>query len=185
MEKSNATPTAKSTSGALLRSVKGPLFILLVTVYFYVLAGKIDENPIPGQLGSAFWPKALLILLMISCVIKAVEAYRTAAKEGAVAAKGKASSTVDPLILSLMIVSVLGVVFLMDMIGFILANFLFLVFFMIITGYRRISRIILISALGTIVLLYLFVKVVYIPLPKGQFFFNDLTIFIYRILYII
>jgi hypothetical protein len=54
-----------------------------------------------------------------------------------------------------------------------------------IAGYRRMGRLTLISVLGTIGLLYLFVKVVYLPLPKGQFFFDDLTIIIYRILHII
>jgi hypothetical protein len=34
-------------------------------------------------------------------------------------------------------------------------------------------------------LLYLFGKVVYLPLPKGDWIFHDLTIFIYHLLYII
>jgi hypothetical protein len=41
------------------------------------------------------------------------------------------------------------------------------------------------SVLGTIFLLYLFVKIVYLPLPKGQWFFDDMTIFLYRVLHII
>ena len=177
-EKSNAAPVAR---GPVLKSMIGPLLIFLLAVYLYTVAGGIDVNPMPGQLGPAFWPRALLILLMLSCGIKAWELYR-APSEGA--AK-KVSSTVDTLKLVLMIVAVLGVVFLMDMIGFVLANFLFLLFFMRIAGYRRMRSITLISVLGTIGLLYLFVKVVYLPLPKGQFFFDDLTIFLYRILYII
>jgi len=185
MEKVHAARMGKGGSGAFLKSMIGPLVIFLCAVYFYVLAGGIDENPMPGQLGPAFWPKALLILLMISCGIKSLEVYRAAAKEGAAAGKGGSPSGVDTLKLSLMIVAVLGVVFLMDMIGFILANFFFLLLFMRIAGYRRMPRLILISGLGTIALLYLFVKVVYLPLPKGQFFFDDLTIFIYRALYII
>jgi hypothetical protein len=178
MEKSDAAPIAR---GPVLKPMIGPLLIFLLAVYLYIVAGGIDANPMPGQLGPAFWPKALLILLMASCGIKAWEIYR-APSEGA--AK-KASSSVDTLKLVLMIVAVLGVVFLMDMIGFVLANFLFLLFFMRIAGYRRMGSLTLISVLGTIGLLYLFVKVVYLPLPKGQFFFDDLTIFLYRILYII
>jgi putative tricarboxylic transport membrane protein len=122
---------------------------------------------------------------MISCGIKALEVYKAAAKEDAATAKRETPSAVDRLKLSLMIVSVLGVVFLLETIGFVLANFLFLLLFMRIAGYRRMGSLTLISVLGTIILLYLFVKVVYLPLPKGQFFFDDLTIFIYRVLYII
>jgi hypothetical protein len=186
MEKVDAERMGKGGKGAVLKSMIGPLLIFLCAVYFYVLAGSIDENPMPGQLGPAFWPKALLILLMISCGIKSLEVYKaTAGKEGPTAAKGESPLGVDTLKLSLMIVAVLGVVFLMDMIGFVLANFFFLLLFMRIAGYRQMPRLILISGCGTVVLLYLFVKVVYLPLPKGQFFFDDLTIFIYRVLYII
>jgi hypothetical protein len=41
------------------------------------------------------------------------------------------------------------------------------------------------SVLGTVILLYLFVKVVYLPLPKGAWFFEDLTLAVYRLLWII
>jgi len=178
MANSNAQSIAR---GPVLKSMIGPLLIFLLAVYFYILAGGIDVNPMPGQLGPAFWPKALLILLMVSCGIKALEIYRTPSEGGA----KKVTSSVDTLKLILMIVVVLGAVFLMDMIGFVLANFLFLLLFMRIAGYRRMRSVTLISVLGTIGLLYLFVKVVYLPLPKGQFFFDDLTIFLYRILYVI
>ena len=134
----------------------------------------------PGQLGPAFWPRALVILLMVSCGIKALESLGSLGRR-----HEKGLLQVDTRKLVLMIVTVLGVVFLLDIIGFVLANFLFLLLFMRIAGYRRMGRLTLISVLGTIFLLYLFVKVVYLPLPKGQFFFDDFTIFLYRILYII
>jgi hypothetical protein len=94
MEKADAARMVKGGSGAVLKSMIGPLVILLCAVYFYILAGSIDENPMPGQLGPAFWPKALLILLMISCGIKSLEVYRTTAvKESAAAAKGVLKSS--------------------------------------------------------------------------------------------
>ena len=62
---------------------------------------------------------------------------------------------------------------------------LFLFFFMRIAGLRKKIVLFLTSSLGTIFLLYLFVKVVYLPLPKGQWLFEDTTILLYRILHII
>ena len=185
MEKVDVARMGKGGSGAGLKSMIGPLLIFLCAMYIYVVAGGIDENPMPGQLGPAFWPKALLILLMISCGIKSLEIYKATVKEGAAAAKRASPASTDTLKLSLMIVAVLGAVLLMDTIGFVLANFFFLLLFMRIAGYRQIPYLVLISGLGTVLLLYLFVKVVYLPLPKGQFFFDDLTIFIYRALHII
>jgi hypothetical protein len=87
--------------------------------------------------------------------------------------------------LTAMIVMVIAAVYSMDVIGFPLANFLFLVLFMHIAGLRKKLPLFLISVLGTVFLLYLFVKIVYLPLPKGQWFFDDMTIFLYRILHII
>jgi putative tricarboxylic transport membrane protein len=73
----------------------------------------------------------------------------------------------------------------MEILGFALANFIFLILFIRIAGMRKLPSLIVTSLLGTIFLLYLFGKVVYLPLPKGDWIFNDMTIFIYRLLYII
>ena len=58
------------------RSLSGISIFFIISCYLYVLAGSIDQNPIPGQLGPAFWPKCILILLMLSCVFKGFEIYR-------------------------------------------------------------------------------------------------------------
>ncbi len=54
-----------------------------------------------------------------------------------------------------------------------------------VAGLKKKLPLLLTSALGTTFLLYLFVKVVYLPLPRGYWFFDDLTIFLYRILRLI
>jgi len=54
-----------------------------------------------------------------------------------------------------------------------------------IAGLKKKAHLLVISVLGTILLLYIFVKIVYLPLPKGQWFFTDFTIFLYRVLHII
>jgi hypothetical protein len=168
----------------LLPRLKGILLIFFLSLYFYVLAGKIERVPTPGQLGPAFWPKVTLILLMIGCGIKALEIFFSLRKEDE---QGEESPqpAVNYIKLSTMIALVIVVVVAMDEIGFLLANLLFLIFFMRVAGMRKKISLLLTSALGTILLLYLFVKVVYLPLPKGHWFFEDLTIFIYRILGII
>jgi putative tricarboxylic transport membrane protein len=194
------------------RSLSGISFFFIVACYLYVLAGSIDQNPIPGQLGPAFWPKCILILLMLSCVFKGFEIYREelkksrkahpvgyrhAAKESESSAVAKAAeevaqaeaagafASVDLRKLLLMITACIGYAFFIDMIGFAMANVIFLFAFCYLVGDRKLMRLTLISILGTIGLLYLFAKFVYIPLPKGHFFFEDITLIIYRILFII
>jgi len=169
----------------VFKSLIGPLLIFLLAVYFYFLAGKIDAPPGPEQLGAAFWPKMILIFLMVSCGIKAGEILIAQRKEGAEAAPSGPLPGANTPKLTAMIVMVIAAVYSMDVIGFPLANFLFLFFFMRIAGLRRKVSLFLISILGTIFLIFLFVKIVYLPLPKGQWFFDDMTILLYRILQII
>jgi putative tricarboxylic transport membrane protein len=167
------------------KSLIGPILIVLVALYFYLLAGKIDEPPGPEQLGGAFWPKMILILLMVSCGIKAGEILKARRKPEAEAAQAGPSPEVNTPKLTVMVALVIAAVYFMDIIGFPLANFLFLLLFMRIAGLRKKLSLLLASILGTVLLLYLFVKVVYLPLPKGQCFFDDMTIILYRILHII
>ena len=172
-------------SGFKVKPLMGPLLIFIAAVYFYVLAGSMDENPMPGQMGPAFWPRTILILLMASCVLKALESYLAFGK--GIADIGVESPAPDVSVSKLiaMIILVLAVVPGMEILGFALANFIFLILFIRIAGMRKLPSLIVTSLLGTIFLLYLFGKIVYLPLPKGDWIFNDLTIFIYRLLYII
>ncbi len=184
----NALPadrTGKTNPRGPFTLLKGPLLIFLFALFFYFLADKIEEVPIPGQLGPAFWPKMILILLMVSCGIKAGEIIAARRKEEVGAIGEEPPMEVNTLKLGAMIAMIIAVVLAMEAIGFLLANFLFLLLFMRVAGLRKIFSLVLTSVLGTVSLLYIFVKVVYLPLPKGQWFFTDLTIFLYRVLRII
>ena len=175
---------AKEKTGALsaLGAVKGPLLIFVVSIYFCHIAGKMDE--FPGQLGPAFWPKAILLLLMVGCGIKTIELLLGRRKGGTIEGEAPLPSVHVPRLLGLIGI-IIGAVALMNEIGFLLTNLLFLLSFMYLAGVRKKSTLILSSVLGTVILLYLFVKVVYLPLPKGSWFFHDLTLAIYRLLRLI
>ena len=177
--------TEKKSPEQTAKSLIGPLLVFLVAVYFYFLAGRIDAPPGPDQLGAAFWPKMILIFLMVSCGIKAAEILGAGRRRDAGTAEAAPPSEVDTPKLAAMIAMIIAAVYFMDIIGFPLSNFLFLLLFMRIAGLRRKGPLLLSTSLGTVFLLYLFVKVVYLPLPKGQWFFDDVTILLYRILHII
>jgi putative tricarboxylic transport membrane protein len=66
--------------------------------------------------------------------------------------------------------------------GFPLTTALFIAAFMRLCGARGGAGIGLNAVLGTVVLLYVFVKLVYLPLPKGAGPFADLTIGLLRAL---
>jgi len=177
-------PAEKKSEPGLFSLLKGPLLIFLLVLYFYFLSNRIDEVPIPGQLGPAFWPKMVLILLMASCGIKAVELILARKGQSEGGAEESPPAVHYPKLLG-MIALLVAVVAAMEVIGFLLANLVFLVLFLRLTGVRKKLPLFLYSFLGTISLLYLFVKVVYLPLPKGTWFFDGLTIYLYRLLHLI
>lgn len=67
-------------------------------------------------------------------------------------------------------------------IGFAFATAALIVYWLIMDGLRKPMTVALTAILGVIGMLYLFVKVTYAPLPRGEWFFDDMTVAIYRAL---
>lgn len=160
----------------VLRQLVGPGLIFLGAVALFVVAGRLPVVPVPGQLGPDFWPRVILIGLMGGCLLKALEVSRS---------KTTTASPAQPLRVPKLtggIALVLAYPALTPLLGFPLTTFLFLLAYMWLAGTRRPVPLVAISALGTVALLYLFVKVVYLPLPKGAGLLDDFTILLYRLL---
>jgi putative tricarboxylic transport membrane protein len=183
----NPGTSGKKQRGTLqvVLDLKGPLLIFLIALCFYFLSGKIEVASMPGQLGPAFWPRVILVLLMISCGIKAAEILFAYKKVSTTEGEPSSTQATNFTKLAVLIALVIGVVVAMDKIGFLLSTFLFLILFLRVTGVRKTFRLIFIPVLGTVFLLFLFIKVVYLPLPKGAWFFDEVTIFLYRLLHLI
>lgn len=170
----------RSGGKALLvaRGFAGPVLVLVAAVLLFRAAGRLPVVPVPGQLGPDFWPRLVLAGLMGACVLKILEVARAGpAKPRQVAALPLSAPR-----LTGGIALVLGYTALTPLLGFPLATFLFLLAFMRLAGGRRPLLLLSVSVLGTVALLYLFVKVVYLPLPKGAGVIEDFTIFLYRLL---
>ena len=169
----------------------GLLAIFLGALILYYLAGRMEEVPIPGQLGPSFWPKIVLLGLMIGCGIKSLEIFLSERRKAVEPQEGvkvemvSLYSEIHWLKLAALMAIVLGSVYLIQTIGFLFTSLIFLPLFMAVAGMRKILPLFLCSILGTVLLLYIFVKVVYLPLPKGKWIFEDLTIYFYRLLRII
>jgi len=161
-----------------LRGVVGPLLIFLAGGALFAVAGRLPVVPVPGQLGPDFWPRLVLVGLMGSCVLKGLEV----ARRGRTAIERSPSQPLHLPKLAGGIALVVGYPALAPLLGFPLTTFLFLLTFMRLAGTRRPVPLFVITALGAVGLIYLFVKVVYLPLPKGAGVVEDFTIFLYRLL---
>jgi hypothetical protein len=129
----------------------------------------------PGQLVPDFWPRAVLILLMLVC---AFEIARVAlSRQGAAAveepgAKAAAAAAQEegpryPWLLAAGIAITILYVPGMQVLGFFLATALYLAGFMLVGRYRRPVVIAASSVIGSLAFVFVFMKIVYVSLPLG------------------
>lgn len=132
-----------------------------------------------GQLGPAFWPRLVLIGLAVACLLKLRDERR--ARPGDVAAP-EILPRVSASRLGLAIACILAYVITAPRLGFPLATAAFIAVFMRVAGARRVRSIAATALLGTVILLYTFIKLVYLPFPKGDGPFERVTLGLYRAL---
>ena len=135
-----------------------------------------------GQLGPGFWPRMALIGLAGACAAKLVEEWRRAPRAGVIVAEPAEPAPIARAKLVAGIVSILLYALLTPWLGFALATAVFVAAFLVLCGMRSLPAIAANVVIGTIGLLYLFVKVVYLPLPKGDGPFEAVTLALYRAL---
>lgn len=132
-----------------------------------------------GALGPGFWPRLVLLGLAAACALKLVEERRGARA-------GAASADLPPRVsgsrLALALACILAYVIAAPRAGFPLATAGFIVAFMLVAGARAVPGIAATAVVSTVVLLYAFIKLVYLPFPKGAGPFEGVTLALYRAL---
>ncbi len=163
----------------MLGALAGPILLLVVAAVLWTAAADIPIVPVPGALGPDFWPRLGLVGLAAAAVVKIVQVWRRGSRPP------EASRTAQALHLPRLagaIALLLLYAALAPLLGFPLATVLFLAAFMRVGGFRRPLAAGAYALAITLVLLYVFVKVVYLPLPRGEWAFHDATLGLYRIM---
>jgi len=163
---------------AALRRAAAPLLGVVLAVALLAASRGLDTVAAPGQLGPAFWPRLVLIGLVIACLAKAVAQARgrTAGREAGPAAslaRGRLTVAIALIVLYVLVAPAAG---------FALTTAVFVAAFMALGGTRSPLVLALHAVGGAVALLYLFVRLVYLPLPKGAGPFEGLTLAVYRAL---
>ena len=141
-------------------------------------------DAIARGLGPGFWPRLALIGLALACLAKFVEEWRRARAGTVVTAGGAARPPISQAKLAAGIGLIVLYVLLAPYVGFPLVTALFIATFMVLCGTRSVRALAGNVVVGTVGLLYLFVKLVYLPLPKGDGPFETLTLALYRALHL-
>ena len=126
----------------------------------------------PGQLGPDFWPRAVLVLLMLVCAFEVARlalaggAARAAAAKPAQRAEEEEAPRYPWLLVAGIVLTILYVPG-MELLGFFVATALYLAGFMLVGRYRRPGVIAASSVLGSLAFVFVFMKIVYVSLPLG------------------
>ncbi len=164
----------------LPRRVLAPLAGAVLAAALLPGSWGLDSLAREGQLGPGFWPRLALCGFGLACLAKGREEWRRG-QGGAREAGGARPEISRPALLG-GIALIVGYVLLASPLGFALTTAGFIAAFMLLAGSRAPVSIGLSALLGTVGLLYVFVKAVYLPLPKGDGPFEALTLALYRAL---
>jgi putative tricarboxylic transport membrane protein len=170
--------------------------------YLFHDAGTFAAAARPGQLGPDFWPRAVLVLLMIVCayeVVRRVVFARGAAADATLAHAALAEPAVGrdaiegvaltqeaepryPWRLAIGIGLTIAYVLALDVLGFFVTTALFLGFFMVAGRYYRTRVVALASIVGSLVFVFVFMKIVYVSLPLGVGPFRTFSVWLLAML---
>ena len=164
--------------GARLR-VAALLAGVLVSGLLFASTWALDAMVPSGQLGPGFWPRLVLIGLALACVLRLRDERRAVPAGGA---GPEDLPRAGRFRLALGMAGILAYVIAAPLLGFPLATAAFIVAFMVVAGARGAPGIAATALLGTVGLLYAFIKLVYLPFPKGAGPFEDVTLALYRAL---
>jgi putative tricarboxylic transport membrane protein len=168
-----------------------------LAAYLFYAATQIDFHRRAGTLGPDAWPKLVVGLMLAVCLYEVVrqllsrERRRGAAgvlQEMVEQSKAKhgepaeAALPGNPLLLLGGIALTALYVWVIQRLGFVLATAPYLVAFIALGGYRRWGINLAVSGVGTLVMMFFFMKVVYISLPVGQEPFAQVTFALMRLM---
>jgi len=136
---------------------------------FWYLSTAFNE-PLPNyKLGPVFWPRVVLVLIVISAVVLLVSALlyepdKVATGETVVEKLSSHKERVRmALIFSVPVLYVYG----MHKLGFLLITPFFLIIYMYIFGVRKVKTLLLVGLGVYAFLVLVFVKLIFTPLPQG------------------
>jgi len=159
-----------------LARVVAPLAGVIVAAALFAGTRGLDDVARGEQLGPGFWPRLVLVGLGLACAAKVVENLcRITPSDRAVGLAGVRRGT-----LAVAIAMIVLYVALAPWLGFALVTAGFIAAFMVLAGARSPATVGLGAVAGTVGLLYFFVKLVYLPLPKGDGVFETVTLALYR-----
>lgn len=161
--------------------------------FLYYVAANIRYSERAGTLGPDFWPRLILTLILAACAYEIVKILFTRAA-GEVAgvldtlveaspqdAAAGPPPRLHPGMLAGGIALTGAYVALVQTLGFFTATVPYIALFLVVGGYRRARVIAAVSIVGALLMLFFFMKVVYVSLPLGVPPFQQVTLMLMQL----
>jgi len=165
-------------------NVKGEIIIsgaiLLFACILYYVATTFRQLLFADKVGPAFWPKTILLVVIVLSgllLIKDVVIFLRGVKFGPI--EGSAQEKEGQMRLIMAIVLSLIYSFSVPYVGFLISIVLFQIFFLLILKVKKIVVLAFFPLSLTLLLYIIFIKVLYIPLPRGTWIFLTFSRFFY------
>jgi putative tricarboxylic transport membrane protein len=166
--------------------------------YLYYVATQFDYQRREGVLGPDFWPKLILALVIATCVYEIVKRLVSRKRpeeiagvledlvEESVKEHGDAGAAAPeehhPWLLAAGMALAALYVYSLTALGFVSATVPYVAAFIALGGYRRWGVIAAVSVIGTLAMMFFFMKVVYVSLPIGQEPFAQVTLLLMKLM---
>jgi putative tricarboxylic transport membrane protein len=152
----------------------------------YAIAGRFEFVTKPGSLGPDVWPKAILAVAMLVCLLEIAwrlfEPASSLLKKEAPGEEAEQEAPRLPQLLAAGIGLSLLYVGTLELLGFFLATAAYLALFMAVGRYRRWPVVAATSLLGSLAFVFVFMKVVYVSLPLGRGPFQQVSLWVFTLL---
>ncbi len=150
------------------------LCILAASCYLYYEATGLRQMRAYKEVGPDFWPKIILFCLIVLSAVLTFSNFtkwRKSREEVGQLEEGWKRVSIAFLL-------VVGYVYFLKPLGFIVASPLFIIGMMLLIMPKR-KKVIPFSVIGIMVMIYIiFSRLLFVPLPKGFGIFHDISIFL-------
>jgi putative tricarboxylic transport membrane protein len=173
-----------------LRQVKDivPYVVALAAAaYLYTVADRFEFPAMPGRMGPDGWPKLILVCLAAVCLFEigrrlvvgdgGTQHAEASLLAPADAASEPAESEEDhPLNVAAAIAATLAYLVLFEIVGFFLDTVLYIAVLMWAGRFRRPLPVALVSVIGTLLFMTVFMRVIFVSLPIGAKPFSEVSL---------
>lgn len=161
-----------------MSNIVSGLVIIGISLFFYYLTTRFPVIKGYQQMGDAFWPRLVILVLIGLSVILILQSVLKGMKKESTK-KGIPEETLDrPALLKTMGVMLLYVLCI-PYLGFLVSTFLALILFSYLMGDRKKSRMVYLSLGMTIATYLVFGFLIYTALPRGVWIFKSLSNLLY------